>query len=284
MPEQIEKAVDNEIRSVLKLAAIPPQERVETLQPRWTLKRLVDWVKDKFQLEVCRETLRKTLKKMGLSWKKAKKLLNKAKEKDREEYLLNLKLLLEKTLKQNHLLIYIDEAHIHLDCDEGYGWSIKGERFWVSSSSPGRAKVSFYGVYLYNLGQVRVFPFAIANQFQTIEVLKQLRVEFPDLTMTVIWDGVPYHRATSVILAASTLDIQLQPLLSYSPDLMPVEHLWQWLREDITYHTCYDYKHQLIQQVTHFVNRLNLNPLAISDRLWVKNHLEPDEEKVRFST
>lgn len=152
MPEPIEKAVDHEIRSVLKLAAIPPQERVETLQARWTLKRLVNWVKDKFKLEVCRETLRKTLKKLGLSWKKAKKLLNKAKQKDREEYLENLKLLLEKTLKQDHLLIYIDEAHIHLDCEEGYGWSIKGERFWVSSSSPGRAKVSFYGVYLYNLG------------------------------------------------------------------------------------------------------------------------------------
>jgi hypothetical protein len=45
---------------------------------------------------------------------------------------------------------------------------------------------------------------------------------------------------------------------------MPVEHLWQWLREDVTYHTCYDHKHQLIQQVTYFVNRLKLNPLAIS--------------------
>ena len=49
----------------------------------------------------------------------------------------------------NHL-IYVDEAHIHLDSDQGYGWSIKGERFWVSSSSPGLEKVSFYGVYLYN--------------------------------------------------------------------------------------------------------------------------------------
>ena len=65
---------------------------------------------------------------------------------------------------------------------------------------------------------------------------------------------------------------------------MPVEHLWQWLREDVTYHTCYDHKHQLIQQVTQFVSHLNLNPLAVSDRLWVKNHLEADEEKLRFST
>ena len=88
----------------------------------------------------------------------------------------------------------IDETHIHLDCDLGYGWSIKGERLWVSSSSPGRQKVSFYGVYLYNLGQVRIFPYDTANQFNTIAVLKKLRVEFPDIPITVIWDQCPYPR------------------------------------------------------------------------------------------
>ena len=58
----------------------------------------------------------------------------------------------------------MDEAHIHLDSDQGYGWSIKGERFWVSSSSPGLEKVSFYGVYLYNLAQVRLFAYDSANK------------------------------------------------------------------------------------------------------------------------
>jgi hypothetical protein len=28
-------------------------------------------------------------------------------------------------LDNDHLLIFIDEAHIHLDTDEGYGWSVK---------------------------------------------------------------------------------------------------------------------------------------------------------------
>ena len=54
--------------------------------------------------------------------------------------------------------MYIDEAHIHLDTDEGYGWSVKGERFWVSSSSPGLQKVSFYGAYFYNKGKVGIYP------------------------------------------------------------------------------------------------------------------------------
>jgi transposase len=102
--------------------------------------------------------------------------------------------------------------------------------------------------------------------------------------MTVIWDGASYHRARLVKQAASILGIQLLSLPSYSPDFMPVEHLWQWLREDVTYFTCYDNQDQLIQQISQFVHRLNLHPLDISDRLWVKNHLEPDEEKLRFST
>ena len=64
-----------------------------------------------------------------------------------------------------------------------------GERFWGSSSSPGRERVSFYGIYLYNLGQVRIFPYDTANQFNTLDVLKKLRVEFPDMPLKVLWDG-----------------------------------------------------------------------------------------------
>ena len=102
--------------------------------------------------------MRKSLKKAGLSWKKARKILNKANSEKRAEYLAILKGLLNDVLNSGRLLIYIDEAHIHLDTDEGYGWTVKGERAWVSSSSPGLRKVSFYGVYIYNLGQVRIFP------------------------------------------------------------------------------------------------------------------------------
>ena len=66
---------------------------------------------------------------MGFSWKKAKKLLNKASKAKREEFIEKITDLLDDALHQRQLLLYIDEAHIHLDSDEGYGWSIRGERF-----------------------------------------------------------------------------------------------------------------------------------------------------------
>lgn len=275
--------IGNQIIEALNLAAIPPQTREVKPKPRWTLKRLVVWIKQKYQIDCCRETMRKALKQRGFSWKKAKKLLNKGNTAKRKEFLGTIAELLNDVLHQNQLLIYIDEAHIHLDTDEGYGWSIQGSKFWVSSSSPGRTKVSFYGIYVYNQATTRIFPYEKAEKFNTIDVLKKLRVEFPEPKMTVIWDGAPYHRAKLVRETASTLDIRLQPLPAYSPDFMPVEHLWQWLREDITYHICYDSQQELINAVTNFQNRINTNPLAVSDRLWVKKHLEPEEEKLRFS-
>src|SRR3954470_1672835 len=50
-----------------------------------------------------------------------------------------------------HLLVYLDEAHIHQDTDLGYGWSERGQRLWIASPSPRLSdKLSFYGLYLYN--------------------------------------------------------------------------------------------------------------------------------------
>lgn len=284
MSNEREQALDALIRHALEIAATPPQERQEDPSPRWTLKRLVIWVKQQFNIDCCRATLCKVLKGLGFSWKKARKLLNKANPQKRAAFLETLQGLLDDALHQRCWLVYIDEAHVHLDTDEGYGWSIKGERFWVSSSSPGLAKVSFYGVYLYNLGQVRLFPYDIANKFNSVDLLQKLRSEFPEIPMKLVWDGAPYHRAQLVKEEAKTLNITLEPLPGYSPDFMPVEHLWQWLREDVTYHTCYEKEADLIDMVEQFQHSLNANPNEVADRLWVTTHLDPEVEKLRVST
>ncbi|MEO1671805.1 MAG: IS630 family transposase, partial [Cyanobacteria bacterium J06631_2] len=211
------KDLSSQIKKALQLSALAPQERESKIPtfPRWTLKRFVHWIKQKWKIDCCRETVRKTIKQMGFSWKKAKKLLNKGNTAKRAEFVQQITRLLEDALHQRRLIIYIDEAHIHLDTDEGYGWSIRGERFWVSSSSPGRKKVSFYGAYLYNQAQTRIFPYDKAEKINTIDVLKQLRVEFPEQQITVVWDGAPYHRAKLVQEAASAMDIHLLPLPGY---------------------------------------------------------------------
>lgn len=256
-----------------------------TAPPRWTLKKLVAWLQTTYQVSVCRETVRRALKRLGLSWKKAKALLNRAKTAEREAFAERLQGLLERATveEQAPLLVYIDEAHIHQDADLGYGWAPKGERLWVGSHSPGlSAKVSFYGVYFYNAGQVEIWEFPRANTEHTLTVLQCLRELHPQRELVVLWDNVSYHRALDVRELAEQLRITLMPLPTYSPDFMPVEALWRWLREEVTYHHCHATADALVQRVHQFVKTINRNVFEVADRLWVKIALDPDEEKLRI--
>src|SRR4051794_25276609 len=95
--------------------------------------------------------------------------------------------------------------------------------------------------------------------------------------------AAPYHRAKAVREAARALDIELMSLPGYSPDLMPVEALWRWLREDVTYHHGHASAEDLTRRAADFEARINQDPCALADRLWVKDCLDPEEEKLRFS-
>ena len=273
----------------------------------------------------CRETIRTALHRLGLSWKKARKLLGRANPGRRAAFIEQLGPLLDGAQRDRHHLVYLDEAHVHQDVDLGHGWGERGKRFHVASSSPGlSAKVSFYGLYLFNEGQVRIWPYPCANGEHTIDVLHRLRAEFPKGRLVVVWDGAPcsplikcrclmsgttcrateelygptsggaerghrfyqraaWHRAKAVWVVAASLGITLAPLPGYSPDLMPVEALWRWLREDVTYHHCHATADDLTRRVAAFEARINQNICTVADRLWVKEHLDPEEEKLRFS-
>ena len=111
---------------------------------RWTLRRLVKAVEEKFGRKVSCETLRRVLHKAKLSWKKAKKILGRADPEQRTAFVEEVRKLLDRVLHDETLVLtYIDEAHVHPDADLGYGWSPRGNRVYVASSSPGlKAKVS----------------------------------------------------------------------------------------------------------------------------------------------
>jgi transposase len=244
----------------------------------------VGWVREQFARRCCRETIRRVLYGLELSWKKARKLLGRAKPEQRQAFVAQIGALLDGARDERHHLVYLDEAHIHQDLDLGYGWGERGKRFHVASSSPGlAAKVSFYGLYLYNEGQVRIWPYDRANGGNTIDVLRRLRAELPTDKLILLWDGAPYHRAKTVWSAAARLNITLMPLPGYSPDLMAVEPLWRWLREDVTYQHCHATAEDLIRRIAAFEADVNADPCAVADRLWAKDRLNPEEEKLRFS-
>src|SRR4051794_41638458 len=114
-------------------------------------------VRERFGRGCCRETIRTALHRRKLSWKKAKKLLGRANPERRQAFVEQVQGVLDGAQRDQHLLVYLDEAHIHLDADLGYGSAERRERFWVASSSPGlSAPGSFRRLESYDHGHVRL--------------------------------------------------------------------------------------------------------------------------------
>src|ERR671932_270463 len=103
------------IRAAQHTAATPPLTGADPA-PRWTLRRLVGWVRARFGLVCCRETIRTALHGLKLSWKKARKLLGRADPERRRAFVERLAGLLADAQRDRHVLVYLYEAHIHQDC------------------------------------------------------------------------------------------------------------------------------------------------------------------------
>ena len=69
-----------------------------------------------------------------------------------------------------------------------------------------------------------------------------------------------------------------------SPDLNPIERLWDWMREEVTRGFCHASVAELVAACQAFIERINRDPMTLIDRLWPKFELDPEfEEKLRVS-
>ena len=102
--------------------------------------------------------------------------------------------------------------------------------------------------------------------------------------MVIIWDNASHHKKLAVQEAAKRLGFELFPLPTYSPALNPMEGLWKWLREDVTQHFCHKSLQALFLACTKFIDTINLTPIHVIQRLWPRFELDPQLEKIRFSS
>jgi transposase len=231
--------------------------------------------------------LRTLLKLAGLSWKKCKKVLGKAKPEQRAGFVRCFQDWFEQLCQGKLQIIYVDEVHLHQDLQLGYRWSAVGQADWVPSYCPPlKNRLNWYGAYDLGRGQCFIWHNETCDADQTVTFLQQLADWLPDTTLPtfIIWDGASYHsRSVKVRRQAQRLGLTLIKLPRYSPDLNPIEGLWKWMREELSQHHCYKYLYQLERACLDFIDRINLDPEAIITRLWPKFELDPDYEKLLFS-
>ena len=252
----------------------------------WTLAKLAAYVERIMGHRPSRNMLRALLKKHDMSWKKVKKVLGKAKPEKRQAYIAQFRHLFEEICRQQTLLIYIDEAHIHRDLDLGYTWSQKGEpAFRLSACAPLSDRINWYGAYNFNEGQCLIWNEGNCNKEHTVVFLERIAEWLGETQqrVVVVLDGAPWHQAKIVKAKAKALNFDLVYLPGYSPDLNPIEGLWKWMREEVTQMHCYNSMRELFLACKAFIERINQDPDAIVRRLWPLFELDPDFEKLLIS-
>lgn len=99
-----------------------------------------------------------------------------------------------------------------------------------------RQYVYAYAAVAPSLGQMTCLILPHANTEMMNLFLQQVSLEFTDYFVVMQVDKAAWHRSNSLLIPENVRLIQ-QP--AYSPELMPVEHVWEDIRENHFYNHVY---------------------------------------------
>ncbi len=194
----------------------------------WTAVMISEVIEKKFKVYYNHRYICDLLKKMGMSYIKAKWVSDQA---DWEKKTLwkneTWPELLTRAKHEGAALLFEDEVSFALWGSLGYTWAIRGQQPLVKTSGK-RRKLKVFGAIDYFSGRF-VFQSEEGklNSHSYITFLKKILSRFPGKVI-LIHDGAPYHTSedTQNFLAANPR-IEVVRLPSYSPEYNIIEYLWK---------------------------------------------------------
>jgi transposase len=107
--------------------------------------------------------------------------------------------------------------------------------------------------------------------------LRQLRAAHPE-SLIVIWDNGPAHGGDAIRAYLTTPDLRLRliRLPAYSPDYNADEHMWQWVRAEVTANTCFGTAAKVREHVDAFFHDLGARAAEVRHRCRTKLQSETE--------
>jgi hypothetical protein len=157
----------------------------------------------------------------------------------------------EKTIDTE--LYFFDESRFGTHSKLGYGWFPKGSRTAVN------IKLGYKNFYVYSMTHSNngdhfslILPF-VNTQCMNV-FLKEMSEYLGDKKIILVMDQAPWHKSEALIIPQNIRIIHLPP---YSPELNPVERLWQYIKSHTIKNRIYDNLGELEQAICDFIKNLN---------------------------
>ena len=193
----------------------------------WTRPLIAELIKRKFGIKLSRTSVGRLLHQLGFSCQKP---LYRAYQRDSElvkQWKEQVFPQIQKRAKKEGAVIYFqDESGVRSDFHSGTTWALKGQTPVVETTGARfglnmMAAITPRGEMHFMIVQSSV------NADRICEFLKRL-MHGHEQKVFLIWDGHPTHKAKKVKQCVESYDGRLEifVLPSYSPDLNPIEQLW----------------------------------------------------------
>jgi transposase len=167
---------------------------------------------------------------------------------------MSLKKNLEQEIKRypDYEVFFFDEARFGTHSRIGHGWFKTGQR------TPVKKKLGFKNFYIYTAASPKTgSDFSILAPNVNTEwmntFLQEMSLWLNGKKVCIIMDQAGWHRANDIILPDNIIIIYLPP---YSPELNPVEKLWQYIKDNVLKNVVYETLKDLEEVVCGFINKL----------------------------
>ena len=193
----------------------------------WTRGMIAAAIKQQFGIELSQTSVGRLMRQLGFSCQKP---LYRAYQRDPEsikQWKEKIYPDIQKRAKKEKAIIFFqDESGIRSDFHSGTTWALKGKTPIVESTGA-RFGINMIAA-ITPAGQMNfMIVQGTVGADQICEFLKRLMHDH-DRKIFLIWDGHPTHKAKKVKKCIDTYEGRLEIFIlpSYSPDLNPIEQLW----------------------------------------------------------
>lgn len=228
-------------------------------QTHWTGKKLHGYLRDDLKIELGYSTVLRYLKEARYSLQVPRPWSHKQDEQAREAFISKLK---ELTSNSNVRLWYLDEVGFDGDPRPRRKWAKVGSSPKIPKSGK-HLRMSVTGMACPESGEFVAleFPFSDKETFQAFLNFANKEIEFDETREDlIILDNASWHKSKKIIWG------KFKPLFlpAYSPDLNPIERLWQYIKS--TYFASFFAKNidELIEQIDYALIDLFKQPDKIS--------------------
>jgi len=223
--------VTDEVKKTLEETLDDPPTQQGYTFTVWTVALLREHIERELDVQVCQDTIRRTLHQLGFRWRRPRWAVEREDPQAAEIMVAIAKAVWN--ADATTIALVEDETKFRTLPPLRNMWMRKGQQARIPTPEQ-NGRFYSYGVLDLESGAWFDRFFEKANSDTTIAYLSAVLEAYAEKHVLLIWDQATYHTSAKVqrwIEAQNRLTVFLLP--RYSPELNPVEHIWRVVKQRV---------------------------------------------------